>query len=134
MNDRPTGVELLRAVERFLEQEVVPRLDGPRRYHARVAANLVAIVAKEIETEEAQLQSEWERLGVLLGLREERPSLRDALREAVRERTQALAARIRRGDADRGAWRDDLIAHLRRTIADKLAVSKPPRVTREESV
>jgi len=134
VNDRPTGVELLRAVERFLEQEVVPRLDGPRRYHARVAANLVAIVAKEIETEEAQLQSEWERLGVLLGLREERPSLRDALREAVRERTQALAARIRRGDADRGAWRDDLIAHLRRTIADKLAVSKPPRVTREESV
>ena len=134
MNDRPTGVELLRAVERFLEQEVVPRLDGPRRYHARVAANLVAIVAKEIETEEAQLQSEWERLGALLDLREERPALRGALREAVRERTQALAARIRRGDADRGAWRDDLIAHLRRTIADKLAVSKPPRVTREESV
>ena len=133
MNDRPTGVELLRAVERFLEQEVVPRLDGPSRYHARVAANLVAIVAREIETEEAQLQSEWERLGALLDLREERPALRDALRDAVRERTQALAARIRRGDADRGAWRDDLIAHLQRTVADKLAVSRPPRVTREES-
>ena len=74
MNDRPTGPELLREVERFLEQEVVPRLDGPRRYHARVAANLVAIVAREIETEEAQLHSEWERLGSLLGLREERPA------------------------------------------------------------
>ena len=133
MNDRPTGVELLRAVERFLEQEVVPRLDGPRRYHARVAANVVAIVAKEIETEEAQLQSEWERLGALLGLREQQPALRHALREAVRERTQALAARIRRGDADRGAWRDELIAHLRRTVADKLVVSKPPRISREES-
>ena len=133
MNDRPTGVELLRAVERFLEQEVVPGLDGPRRYHARVAANVVAMVAREIETEEAQLQSEWERLGALLGLREERPALRGALREAVRERSQALAARIRRGDADHGTWRDDLIGHLRRTVADKLAVSKPPRVTREES-
>ena len=133
MNDRPTGVELLRAVERFLEQEVVPRLDGPRRYHARVAANLVAIVAREIEMEEAQLDSEWERLGALLGLREQRPALRDALRDAVRERTQSLAERIRRGDADRGAWREELIAHLRRTVADKLAVSRPPRVTREES-
>jgi hypothetical protein len=133
VNDRPTGVELLRVVERFLEQEVVPRLDGPRRYHARVAANLVAIVAREIETEEAQLASEWERLGALLGLREERPALRDALRDALRARTQLLAERIRRGDADRGPWREALIAHLRRSVADKLAVSRPPRVTREES-
>jgi hypothetical protein len=133
VNDRPTGPELLRAVERFLEQEVVPRLEGPRRYHARVAANLVAMVAREIETEEAHLQSEWERLGSLLGLREQRPAQRDELRDAVRERTRALADRIQRGDADRGAWREELIAHLRRTVADKLAVSKPPRATREES-
>jgi hypothetical protein len=133
VNDRPTGPELLRAVERFLEHEVVPRLDGPRRYHARVAANLVAIVAREIETEEAQLRSEWERLGSLLGLSEQRPEARAALRDAVAERTRALAHRIRRGDADRGDWRRELIAHLRRTVADKLAVSKPPRATREES-
>jgi len=127
VNDRPTGVELLRAVERFLEQEVVPQLDGPRRYHARVAANVVAIVAREIEMEEAQLESEWERLGALLGLREQRPEARDALRDAVRARTQTLAERIRRGDADAGAWRAELIAHLRRTVADKLVVSRPPR-------
>lgn len=127
MNDRPTAVELLRAVERFLETEVVPNLDGPRRYHARVAANVVAIVAREIETEEAQLSAEWERLGALLGLRDERPGARDALRDAVRERTLVIAQRIRRGDADEGAWRGELIAHLRRTVADKLAVSRPPR-------
>jgi len=133
VNDRPTGAELLRAVERFLEQEVVPCLEGPRRYHARIAANLVAMVAREIETEEAQLHAEWERLGVLLGLREERPAAREALREAVRERTQALAERIRRGDADRGPWRDELIAHLRRTVSEKLDVSRPPRSKREES-
>ena len=103
VNDRPTGVELLRAVERFLEQEVVPALEGPRRYHARVAANVVAIVAREIETEEAQLQAEWERLGVLLGLREDRPGARDRLRDAVGARTRALVERIRRGDADQRA-------------------------------
>ena len=131
MNDRPTGVELLRAVERFLEQEVVPVLDGPRRYHARVAANVVAIVAREIETEEAQLLAEWERLGALLALREDRPGARDELRDAVAARTRALVERIRRGDADQGAWRAELVAHLRRTVADKLAVSRPPRASRE---
>jgi hypothetical protein len=127
VNDRPTAVELLRAVERFLEQEVVPELAGPRRYHARVAANVVAIVAREIETEEAQLQAEWERLGALLGLCEDPPGARDSLRDALRERTRALAERIRRGDADHGAWRAPLVAHLRCTVADKLAVSRPPR-------
>ena len=46
MNDRPTASELLRAVGRFLEREVVPELEGPRRYHARVAAHVVAVVAR----------------------------------------------------------------------------------------
>jgi hypothetical protein len=127
VNDRPTSVELLRAVERFLEQEVVPNLEGPRRFHARVAANVVAIVAREIETEEAQLDEEWGRLDALLGSGGSKPAAREALRTALGERTRELALRIRRGDADAGAWRDELIAHLRRTVADKLAVSKPPR-------
>jgi hypothetical protein len=132
VNDRPTAVELLRAVERFLEREVVPRLDGPRRFHARVAANAVAIVAREIETEEAQLAAEWERLRELLGFAEEPPAGREALRAALRAHGEALALRIRRGDADAGPWRARLVAHLRRTVADKLEVSKPPRAGREE--
>jgi hypothetical protein len=127
VNDRPTSVELLRAVERFLEQEVVPNLDGPRRFHARVAANVVAIVAREIETEEAQLDAEWQRLDGLLGPGGAKPAAREALRAALGERTRELTSRIRRGDADAGAWRGELMAHLRRTVADKLAVSKPPR-------
>ena len=63
MNDRPAAVELLRAVEAFLERDVVPNLAGPRQFHARVAANVVAMVAREIETEEGHLLGEWERLG-----------------------------------------------------------------------
>lgn len=127
MNDRPTAVELLRAVERFLEREVVPALEGPRRYHARVAANVVAIVAREIETEEAQLAAEWERLARLLGRDEAPPGSREALRGALRERTRELSQRIRSGAADAPAFRRELVAHLRQTVADKLAVSRPPR-------
>ena len=49
------------------------------------------------------------------------------LLECLLSRTRELCLRIRRGDADDGGWRDALIAHLRQTVADKLAVSKPPR-------
>jgi hypothetical protein len=127
VNDRPTATELLRAVERFLQRDVVPALQGPGRFHARVAANVVAIVAREIETEEAHLGGEWERLGAVLGESGERPAARETLREGVRARSEALAARIRAGDADSGPWRDEVIAHLRQTVADKLEVARPPR-------
>ncbi len=126
MNDRPTAVELLGAVRGFLEREVVPALDGPRRYHARVAASVVAIVAREIEFEEQQLGAEWERLGELLGREEPPPAGRDALRDAVRTGSEELARRIRAGEADSGAWREALITHLRATVADKLDVARPP--------
>lgn len=128
MNDRPSSVELLRAVERFLERDVVPALDGPRRHHARVAANLVAIVAREIETEEDQLEAEWKRLSDLLMLTTPKPGSREELRKAVRARSEALAARIRKGHADHETpWRDKVVAHLRQTVDDKLAVARPPR-------
>jgi hypothetical protein len=127
VNDRPTSVELLRAVERFLQNDAVPSLSGPRRYHARVAANVVAIVAREIETEENHLRGEWERLGRLLDLDEAPPGEREARRAGVVARTEALVQRIRSGDGDSGPWRDSLLAHLRQTVLDKLDVARPPR-------
>lgn len=128
MNDRPTAEELLRAVERFLEAEAVPALEGPARYQARVAANVVAVVARELETEDAQQAEEWAGLARLLG--EEAgplPEGRAARREALAERNAALAARIREGRADEDPYRREVLAHLRRTAEAKLAVSRPPR-------
>ncbi len=55
MQDRPTYDELLAAVERFLSQEIVPNTEGARRFHARVAANVLGIVRRELEREEEQL-------------------------------------------------------------------------------
>ncbi len=127
MNDRPTSVELLRAVRRFLERDVVPSLDGPRRYHARVAANVCGIVAREIETEEGHLAGEWQRLGEILEEDGPRPAARDELRASVLARNRRLVERIRSGDADAGPLRDAVLRHLRRTVADKLDVARPPR-------
>jgi hypothetical protein len=126
MQDRPTVQELLDAVRTFLEADVVPALDGPRRFHARVAANVLAIVGRELAGEEAALAAEWGRLATLLGAEPTaRPPGLDASRAAVREATATLAERIRRGDADAGPFRDAARAHVRETVLEKLAVANP---------
>jgi Domain of unknown function (DUF6285) len=124
MQDRPTYAELLDAVQSFLETDVVPALEGPKKFHARVAANVLAIVRREVEQEEKHWRAEWERLDALLG-REVAPAGHGALRERLHARTAALAERIRRGDADAGSWRAAVLAHVRQTVTEKLEVANP---------
>jgi len=126
MNDRPTAAELLTAVERFLEESAVPALEGPAKYHARVAANVARIVARELATEDAHLAREWDGLAGLLG-DAAKPADRAGLTDAIRARNETLVERIRAGDADAGPFREALIEHLSRVVADKLDVSQPPR-------
>jgi hypothetical protein len=124
VQDRPTVHELLEAVRQFLEADVVPVLDGPRQFHARVAANVLAIVGRELAGEETALAAEWRRLAALLGADPPPPGL-GALRAAVRDATAALAERIRRGDADAGPFRDAVRTHVGATVREKLAVANP---------
>jgi aminoglycoside phosphotransferase (APT) family kinase protein len=46
---RPTASELLDAVREFLADQVMPGTDGQLAFHARVAANVLGIVARELE-------------------------------------------------------------------------------------
>jgi hypothetical protein len=129
MQDRPTIRELLAAVRGFLEDEVVGALEGPRRFHALVAANVLAIADRELAGEEANLLAEWRRLTALLGSSaEEVPARLDGLRTAVRDATEALVERIRRGEADAGAFHDAVRAHVRATVEDKLRIANPKLV------
>jgi hypothetical protein len=125
MQDRPTALELLEAVRGFLERDVVPVLEGPRRFHALVAANVLAIVARELDGEEDRLTAEWRRLGPVVGEAGPPPSGLSALRAAVREATAALAERIRRGDVDEGPFRDAARRVVRETVVEKLRVANP---------
>ena len=124
MQDRPNYDELLAAVERFLDDEVVAKVEGAQRFHGRVAANVIRIVRRELEHEEAQLASEWESFDALFK-EAPRPRERAALRLVLAQRNEELAERIRSGDADDGDFRDAVLAHVRQTIRDKLAVTNP---------
>jgi uncharacterized protein DUF6285 len=126
MQDRPSAAELLEAVRAFLEEQVVPALEGTRQFHARVAANVLAIVGRELAQGDDNNWREWRALGALL----EKPTgappeTSAALAEEVRRRNEELAARIRAGDADGGPWRAAVLAHLRATSTDRLAIANP---------
>ena len=131
MQDRPNYDELLSAVERFLDDEIVPNVEGARRYHGRVAANVIRIVRRELAREEEQLAAEWAGLDALLDSAA-RPEGKAALRDAITSRTNELCERIRDGDADDGGFREATLAHVRRTVRDKLLVDNPGWLGEEE--
>jgi hypothetical protein len=124
MHDRPTVDELLRAVELLLDEQLVPTLDGSRKYNARVAANVIRTVRRELQNEERQLDTEWRGLDLLLGSAE-RPGTLKATKQQLIERNRDLAERIREGDADAGRFRELTFAHVRDTVHAKLEVSDP---------
>jgi hypothetical protein len=127
MQDRPTYDELLAAVEHFLDNEIVPNVAGSRGFHARVAANAIRIVRRELAGEDEQLAAEWDGLDAILG-RETRPESRQEARDALLRRNQALCDLIRTGAFDEAA----VSRHVRATVAAKLKVSDPGLLDRSE--
>ncbi len=112
MFDRPAAPELLAAVESHLRQEVGPELSGADAFYLKVAANVVAIVRRELEQGPQADAAEHESLRALTG--------EDGDLERL---NRALAHAIDAGEIDT----DDpaLLRHLRATAMVKLAVDNP---------
>jgi hypothetical protein len=110
--DKPTAAELVGAVRDFLEQQAMPALEGRAAFHARVAVNALAIVARQLELGPADESAERARLLALLG--------RDG---PLDEQNRELCRRIRAGEVD--AHTPGLLEHLRETTLAKLAVDQP---------
>ena len=126
MNDRPSAVELIAAVRRHLEKEVLPVVAEPRlRFQTLVAANVLLMVEREMALAESQLEAEWKRLNVLEETRAVLPPGLEAGRQAIAARRRALCERIRRGELDEGAAQRALLQYLRQTVEDKLRVANP---------
>jgi Domain of unknown function (DUF6285) len=112
-HDAPNATELLEAVREWIDREVVPGTEGRLRFHARVAANVLGIVERELELGPDQAAAHERRLAGL-GVASD----------------AELAAAIRRRDFDERA--DELRALLLETVLDKLAVANPRYVTGAE--
>jgi Domain of unknown function (DUF6285) len=98
LHDRPDAPELLAAVAEWLIAELLPAAPPDQRFHARVAAHVCAMVARE-----------WEATAP------------DAA--AAREAQGRLAGEIRSG-----AWDDrfqEAVEALRDAVRAKLAVARP---------
>lgn len=129
MQDRPDATELLRAMQSFLETEVLPQLKGRARFHGLVSSNVCGIVAREIELGPAQREQEIARLLALLDLEDlDKPGADRA--RLVAKLNHELVARIEAGEADDGTWRTAVFAHLRETVREKLAIDNPKMLDR----
>ena len=112
MHDKPSAAQLVAAVRDFLEKVAQPQLSGHSAFHARVAANALAIVERELSLGAEQDAAERERLRALLG--------REGPLEA---QNRELCRAIRAGEI--GLDTPGLLEHLRSTTLAKLAVDQP---------
>ena len=104
--------ELVEVVRTFLEQKAMPELKGHTAFHARVAANALAIVARQLERGE---QSDAEELAALRALLGKEGSLEDLNR--------TLCRAIRDGDID--LLSPHLQQHLERIALAKIEIDQP---------
>lgn len=108
----PDSPILLKAAVHYLEDELMPTLSGYQRFQTRVTINVLNTIRRELELRETHSAAERQRLVAILG--------HDG---GVDSLNHELCGRIRAGaiDLDDAA----LIAHLRQSLADALAINNP---------
>ena len=111
MMDQPSMHELVEAVRQFLETKAMPELKGHTAFPARVAANALGIVARELERGAASSNAESRRLKALLN--------RDG---SLEELNRELCAQIRSGKLDIAST--PLEKHLELTTFDKVSIDQ----------
>jgi hypothetical protein len=121
--DRPTAPELLEAVAEYLFAEVRPEVPAEQRFRVLVAANLCAVVARELRAGDELLREDLALFRELLGQPPPEPGGEDELADAVRAAERELAARLRAGALDDRL--DRLTEQLREHVRRKLAVARP---------
>ena len=112
MLDQPRGADILAAVSRLLRETLMPRLPPDAVFQARVAANAIDLVAREVTFGETVEGEALQRLQALLS--------RDG---SLEELETELSARIRGGELDLQS--PGLAEHLWQTTLDKMKIDQP---------
>jgi hypothetical protein len=109
-----TAAELARAVQEFLEEEVVPATEGRLRFLARVAARAVAQLEREVVLGPELERAHAARLAAL-GVRDDAE-----LCEAI-------------GDGSLDGRMDEVLAAVRAGVVDRLRVANPGYLLPEDA-
>jgi len=112
MQDQPTPSEVIGAVAAFLKTVVATQTTGAIGFQARVAANALEMMRRQLDLAPAEEAAEQARLVVLLG--HDGP---------LAELNAELAGRIQAGEMDLST--PGLSEHLWATTMAKLAVDQP---------
>ena len=108
----PSARQLVEAVSGYLEKIAVPALEGHAAFHGKVAINVLAIVARELELGPAAAAGERARLAALLG--------EDGELDVLRRR---LCAQLAAGEANLAT--PGLADHLLETAAARVRIEQP---------
>ena len=112
MLDQPTGADILDSVSRLLRDTLMPALPADLVFQARVAANAIDLVAREIRLAPGADQQAQSRLAALL-----------SMTGSLDDLEAQLASRIRHGEMNLDT--PGLFAHLLATAMSKVAVDQP---------
>ena len=112
MQDRPSAEKLLAAARAFLTETAMPQLSGHAAFHARVAGNVLDILARELELAPGFNKAEQARLESLLGETGDLVTL-----------NRKLCEKIATGEMDLS--NDVLKNHLIRVTMGKIAIDQP---------
>jgi uncharacterized membrane protein len=123
MQDRPDAAELLDAVAEYLFGELRPEVPREQSFKVLVAANVCAVVAREIRAGEGPTREDLALFRDLLGEEREEPSEPEALARETRQAAEELAKLLRAGELD--ARLDELAPKLAEHVRRKLEIARP---------
>lgn len=112
MLDSPTPVEILEVVAAMIRDQLVPQLPPDAVFHARVAANAIDLVRRQLQTGDALEAASLERLQQLLRHQGDAPALE-----------RELCERIRSGSLTTDS--PGLIDHLMACTLAKMSIDQP---------
>jgi len=112
MQDQPTPDEVLGAIAAFLRGTVMLKTDPHTAYQARVAANAIDLVRRQLELGASGEDAELERLEALLGRSGNLAALNAELADALASGAVGLRT-------------PGVSAHLHATTLEKLRVDQP---------
>ena len=111
--DRPTPVEILQAIDGFLQSKVAPQLDAHSQFHLKVTRNLLGLLQREWLQQDCFRHDEMQRLRAVL----------DNDSDDLEALSTELCNAIRQGTL--GLDNPQLKAHLLATAREKLAIDNP---------